>query len=115
MNLAIEELSNAHILYDNGLYRGSIVHSYYAMFDAAKALLLTKGFITKKHENALKQLSKDFVHESDFDYDIYIHYSDAKTERRKASYDVTATFDESKALEYIGYAEEFIEECKRFL
>lgn len=47
MDLAIEELSMAQILFDAGKYRGSITHSYYAMFDAAKALLLTHDFIRK--------------------------------------------------------------------
>ena len=36
MDLAVEELSMAQILFDAGKYRGSITHSYYAMFDAAK-------------------------------------------------------------------------------
>ena len=38
MDLAIEELSMAQILYDAGKYRGSITHSYYAMFDAASII-----------------------------------------------------------------------------
>ena len=49
MNLAIEELSMAQILYDAGKYRGSITHSYYAMFDAAKAYI-------KKHKKHKKIL-----------------------------------------------------------
>ena len=48
MKLAIEELSMAQILFDAGKYRGSITHSYYAMFDAAKALLLTHDFISNE-------------------------------------------------------------------
>ena len=39
MDLAVEELSMAQILFDAGKYRGSITHSYYAMFDAAKGTL----------------------------------------------------------------------------
>ncbi len=53
VDFAIEELSMAQILFDAGKYRGSITHSYYAMFDAAKALLLTKEFTSKKHDNIL--------------------------------------------------------------
>ena len=48
IDLAIEELSMAQILYDAGKYRGSVTHSYYAMFDCAKALLLTEDFTSKK-------------------------------------------------------------------
>lgn len=71
MNLAIEELSMAQILFDAGKYRGSITHSYYAMFDAAKALLLTHDFISKKHDTILSQFSKDFVLEGDFSQEVY--------------------------------------------
>ena len=60
MDLAVEELSMAQILFDAGKYRGSITHSYYAMFDAAKALLLTHDFVSKKHDIILTQFSKDF-------------------------------------------------------
>ena len=53
MDLAVEELNMAQILFDAGKYRGSITHSYYAMFDAAKALLLTHDFVSKKHDTIL--------------------------------------------------------------
>ena len=58
MDLAVKELSMAQILFDAGKYRGSITHSYYAMFDAAKALLLTHDFVSKKHDAILAQFSK---------------------------------------------------------
>ena len=86
MDLAIEELSMAQILYDAGKYRGSITHSYYAMFDAAKALLLTHDFVSKKHDTILTQFSKDFVREDDFSQEIYTYYSNAKKLRRKSSF-----------------------------
>ena len=59
MDLAVEELSMAQILFDAGKYRGSITHSYYAMFDAAKALLLTHDFVSKKHDTTLSQFRKE--------------------------------------------------------
>jgi len=36
MDLAIEELSTAQLLYNSGVYRASITHSYYAIFNAAR-------------------------------------------------------------------------------
>ena len=85
MDLAVEELSMAQILFDAGKYRGSITHSYYAMFDAAKALLLTHDFVSKKHDTILSQFSKEFVHENDFSQDIYTYYSNAKKLRKSPS------------------------------
>lgn len=115
INLAIEELSMAQILYDSGKYRGSVTHSYYAMFDCAKASLLTHDFTSKKHDIILKQFSKDFVHDGDFNQDIYQYYSDAKKLRRKASYDFSVNFDKHDAYECLYQAEEFIAETKRVL
>ena len=47
MDLAVEDLSTAQILFDTGMYMGSVTHSYYAMFDAAKALLLSHVLLVK--------------------------------------------------------------------
>ena len=98
MDLAVEELSMAQILYDAGKYRGSITHSYYAMFDAAKALLLTHDFISKKHDTILAQFSKDFVRDGDFSQEVYTYYSNAKKLRRKSSYDFSVNFINIKFL-----------------
>ena len=115
MDLAIEEVNTAQILLESGLYRGSITHSYYAMFDAARALLLTKDYIASKHDNTLKQFSKDFVKDADFPHEVYKYYSDAKDLRKKSSYDFSVSFTKIEAEEYINHAEEFIIEVKRFL
>jgi len=115
MDLAVEELSMAQILFDAGKYRGSITHSYYAMFDAAKALLLTHDFISKKHDTILAQFSKDFVHDGNFNQDIYVYYSNAKKLRRKSSYDFTVDFNKQEAFDCLVQAEEFIAEAKKFL
>ncbi|WP_292886541.1 HEPN domain-containing protein [Methanobrevibacter sp. UBA212] len=115
MDLAVEELSMAQILYDAGKYRGSITHSYYAMFDAAKALLLTHDFISKKHDTILAQFSKDFVRDGDFSQEVYTYYSNAKKLRRKSSYDFSVNFDKQEAFDCLIQAEEFIIEAKKFL
>ena len=115
VDFAIEELSMAQILFDAGKYRGSITHSYYAMFDAAKALLLTKEFTSKKHDTILKQFSKDFVRDGDFSKELYQHYTSAKKLRRESSYDFSIDFDKQEAHTCLIQAEEFITETKRIL
>jgi uncharacterized protein (UPF0332 family) len=115
MDLAEEELSTAKILFDAKKYRGSVTHSYYAMFDAAKALLLSHDFVSKKHDTILTQFSKDFVRDDDFSQDIYQYYAEAKKLRRKSSYDFTVNFSKEEALNCLVHAEEFIAEAKRFL
>lgn len=112
MDLAVEELSMSQILYDAGKYRGSVTHSYYTMFDAAKVLLLLHDFVSEKHDTILKQFSKEFVRDDDFSQDIYQHYSDTKKLRRKSSYDFTVNFDKEEAFNCLVHAEEFIAEAR---
>ena len=61
VNLSLEELSTAQILYDSKKYWDCVTHSYYVIFNFAKALLLTENFHSKKHDTIIKQFSLDFV------------------------------------------------------
>ena len=115
MNLAIEELSIAQLLLDAGKYRATVTHAYYTMFYAAKALLITHDFTSKRHDTILKRFSKDFVNEDEFDYDIYKTYSNAINRRNKSSYDYSVHFDKHEAETLLIQAEEFINEAKKFL
>ncbi|WP_296870298.1 HEPN domain-containing protein [uncultured Methanobrevibacter sp.] len=114
-NLAKEELISAKILLDAGRYRDCVTLSYYAMFDAAKALLLSEGFSSKKHDTTLKQFSLEFVHKKGFDIETYKYYSNAKRRRNKSSYDYSVEFSEEEAEIRVSQAEEFIMEAERFL
>ena len=61
LNLAKYELKSAKILLDAGQYRDSITHSYYAMFSASKALLLTKDYTVKSHEGLVRVFGREFI------------------------------------------------------
>jgi len=55
------------------------------------------------------------VKNDNFPHSVYKYYHDAKTLRKKSSYDFSMNFDKTEALECINHAEEFINESKRFL
>lgn len=115
MNLAVEDLSAAQILLDAGKYRATVTHSYFAMFHAAKALLITRDFVSKKHGTILKRFSKEFVNEDDFSHEIYLYYSQAINKRNKSSYNFNISFDKYEAQTCLFEAEEFVVEAKKFL
>ena len=115
VNLALEELSTAQTLYDSKKYRACVTHSYYAIFNFAKALLLTENFRSKKHDTIIKQFSLDFVKNNDFSRDIFQYYIDAKENRKKSSYDAFSDFNRIEAFESLTKAEDFIIEAKRIL
>ncbi|SOD92655.1 HEPN domain-containing protein [Spirosoma fluviale] len=56
----------AIILYQNEKFRGTCGRAYYAYFDAVRALLATKGIITKSHAAARGLFSAHFVKEGPF-------------------------------------------------
>ena len=115
MDLALDDLSTAQILLDAGKYRAVVTHSYFAMFYAAKALLITRDFVSKKHGTILKQFSREFVNGDNFDYDIYLNYSNAINKRNKSSYNFNINFDKHEAQSCLFDAEEFVVEAKKFL
>lgn len=55
---------------DISFYSSVISHSYYAIFYAAKALLLTKGIVTKSpevHKKTFEEFKKNFVDTNELD------------------------------------------------
>lgn len=115
LNLAKYELKSAKILLDAGQYRDSITHSYYAMFSASKALLLTKNYVVKTHEGLVRVFGREFIRDGDFDSEIFGYLTDARAMRRDTSYDSLAVFYKDDAEEKFYNAEEFISEVEKFL
>ena len=115
MNLAMCELKSAEILLDADQYRDSITHSYYAMFSASKALLLTKNYQVKTHEGLLRVFGREFIKEGDFSRDVFKYLTDAKDMRKDTCYDSLATFYFEDAEESFLNAKLFIAEIKKFL
>ena len=52
---ALESLKVAELLYYTEHFPGSISSSYYAVFHAAKSLLIKKGIPTKTHSAAIQK------------------------------------------------------------
>ena len=115
LSLARYELKSAKILLDAGQYRDSITHSYYAMYSASKALLLTKDYAVKTHEGLVRVFGREFIRDGDFDSEIFGYLTDARAMRRDTSYDSLAVFYKEDAEEKFNNAEEFITEVEKFL
>lgn len=61
IEVAEEELSSSYLLFENGKYRDSISRAYYAMFHAARALLLLKKVTPKKHSGVVSMFGLHYV------------------------------------------------------
>lgn len=83
---ADEALQAASLLLKNALYRDSISRSYYAMFHAASALLLTRGLGSSKHKGVVSLFDREFVRPGVVTKQMSIWLHDAFEARLAADY-----------------------------
>jgi uncharacterized protein (UPF0332 family) len=62
MKKACSNLESAQILFNNGMYDGSVSTSYYAVFYAVSALLASKDMEFSKHKTVINKYNEEFIH-----------------------------------------------------
>jgi uncharacterized protein (UPF0332 family) len=110
---AEHKLVSARTEFDEKLYEEAVGAAYYAMFHAAKAVLLSKDISPKTHKGVITELGREFI--DSFESGAIASVSWGLERRIKADYDVLFEPDKSEALEAISKAEAFIKEAKRVL
>ena len=109
---AENKLAAAKSLFENRFYKDSASRSYYSMYHAARALLLTKDISPKTHEGVIAKFGLEFV-KKDI---IEKYYSKARAKgkdvREIADYDVIAEITEEEAESVIEDAEKFLGRIK---
>lgn len=114
-NLAKDELDTARILFDSSKYRQTVTHSYYAMFQAATALLTKKNIVAKSHEGLIMLFGREYIKTGIFDKRVFGFLTKARTDRKDSSYDSFATFSEEDAQSILKEAEIFIHEAEKLI
>jgi len=113
---AIETLNDAEFSFAHERYNISINRSYYAVFYAAKALLLNKDVSTKTHKGLIHQFGLEYVINDKFDEKIAKKLSGLEEDRNKVDYEFDFDFAEKmKAKINLEDAKSFIEECRKFI
>ena len=84
------------------------------MYLAVKALTLKLGFESKTQKGTIDFFSLKYVHENDFDYNIFTYITGSQSLRQDADYTVKSNFNKEIAQEEIEHAEEFLVEAERF-
>jgi uncharacterized protein (UPF0332 family) len=85
------------------------------MFNAAKALLIKKGFKPKTQAGVISLFGQEYVLNDSFDRKISKYLSSTQSLREAADYDAVDDIDETIANDCINKAEEFMNEAKKFL
>jgi len=72
---SLECLKDAEVLINQRRYKAAVSRSYYAMFHAAKAALLTKNISTYTHQGINVQFGKQFIVPGIFDKSVFRTFS----------------------------------------
>ena len=114
-NKSLDSLKSSEFNLNGNYYTVSINRSYYAVFYAAKALLLKKGKNPKTHSGTIAMFGLEYVLNDNFDKRINKILSRLEDDRESADYDFSFQSTEEKAKKDLENAKIFIEECKKFL
>lgn len=112
---AEKKLQSSKILYNAEDYSNSVSLSYYAMLLVSKALLIKKGENTNKHSGIIKRFGKIYVHENNFNQNIYKYLTKTQSLRNQSDYEAIDDITKQIAKTKIKEAEEYMEEAKKFV
>lgn len=112
---AEKKLQSSKILYNAEDYSNSVSLSYYAMLLVSKALLIKKGENTNKHGGIIKRFGKIYVHENNFNQNIYKYLTKTQSLRNQSDYEAIDDITKQIAKTKIKEAEEYMEEAKKFV
>ena len=115
LDTAAERLEVAAGLIVSGRYRISISNSYYAIFNAARALLAEEQVDFKKHSAVISYFRREYVKTGMFDVKFSAYIGNAFDARNDCDYEDFFIASRSQAEEQYQHAVEFVEAVKKYL
>ena len=112
---ANECLTDAKIMLDSQRWKAAVSRSYYAMYHAVKAVLLSKDIATFTHQGANIQFGKFFIKTGIFDRNLIKSFSKMLDTRQKADYEIGFKASESDATHAFLEADFFYKEMDKYL
>ena len=106
---ARQHLKAARDLLVNEDFADSISRSYYAIFQAARALLATEELDSRKHSGVIALFNRHFVKTGKVDKQLGVVLKDARRSREMADYSDVAEFAREDAEGQLQDAEMFVE------
>ena len=112
---AKEALTAAKNLLEDGLFADSISRAYYAIFHAARAVLLTKEIDTDTHSGAISMFGLHFVKTGLIEERFGRIFNEAKDARELGDYIVTKEFTKEETDKRVKQAIEFLQRVEGYL
>lgn len=113
IKLAKERLETAKLLLEHRKVRDAINRAYYAMFNAARALLRLLGIEVKSHEGLITEFGLHIINKGMMDRKYGRMLRIAFEARSSSDYRIGAVFDDEEADNLIKMAEDFIKEVEK--
>jgi len=110
-----ERLAVAQSLYNNAYYEDAVSRAYYAMFFAARALLLTQNISPKTHRGVITAVSERFVKTGLLSHNIWEFLAAGETIREEADYSSERRIDRIRSYTTLEHAKVFVETCSQIL
>ena len=111
MGKAQRTLEAAQHNLDAGFYDTAVNRSYYAVFYAASALLLTKGITRKKHSGVISAFRQHFVKQGLIDTTYSDSYGRLLTHREIGDYEISTTITPELAKSDLEDAEQLVRDA----
>lgn len=112
---AEETLDAARALRDRGFYNQMVSASYYAMFYAAKAALVSDGVHSKKHSGVISSFGRLFAKTGRLDPRLHRALMTAYKDRQLTDYRIGSAAAPEAAADSLEEAEEFVAAVTAFL
>src|SRR3989304_6541596 len=114
LSKAREKLKTARIDFDNERYDDSVSRSYYAVFHAISAILLSKGLHFSTHAQTIGAFNREFVKTGKIPV-LTKTIEKLFSERQIGDYDFQSCLDAYIAKEDLEEAEKIIDACETYL
>lgn len=115
LDMAEERLDVAALMMDVGRYKISISNSYYAIFNAARALLAERNVDFKKHSAVISYFRRKYVKTGVFDVMYSEYIGSAFDSRNDCDYEDFFIASREQAQEQYQHAVEFCAAVKKYL
>jgi uncharacterized protein (UPF0332 family) len=115
LDSAEERLKAARLLLEKKMYADAASRSYYAVFQAARAALATKGLDSRKHSGIIGLFNQQFVKTGVLPKDYGKILKSSKDLRQASDYDDFYMISREEALAAVENATRFIRGIKLFL
>lgn len=108
-------VKSAELLWNEGDFDSSVSRSYYAMFYAAEALLLTKKLKFSSHKSVISLFGEHFIKAGIFKPEMGKKLSKTFEKRLVGDYSFSPEMERDEGAEVLSWARDFVKEVKDYL